>query len=191
MPRHNAERTLAAPTSIAPRGKSGHSLQVIIETPKGSRNKYAYDPRLRAFQLKKVLPAGIEFPYDFGFVPATLGGDGDPLDVLVLMDEAAFTGCVIEVRTIGVIEATQRAKSGTRRNDRLIAVEVNNHAWATVKRLSDLGEEFVAELEEFFISYHRLDGETYKILHAGNRGAAARCLKQGLKRAKRRGAQGG
>ena len=65
---------------------------MIIETPKGSRNKYAYDPQERIFELRKVLPAGMAFPY-FGFVPSTTAGDGDPLDVLVLMDEPAFPGC--------------------------------------------------------------------------------------------------
>lgn len=67
-----------------------HLVIVVIETPKGSRNKYAYDPKEHIFELKKVLPAGMAFPYDFGFVPSTRGGDGDPLDVLVLMDEPAF-----------------------------------------------------------------------------------------------------
>jgi inorganic pyrophosphatase len=63
---------------------------VVVETPKGSRNKYAFDPDNRVFELKKVLPAGMALPYDFGFLPSTKGGDGDPLDVLVLMDEPAF-----------------------------------------------------------------------------------------------------
>src|SRR5919202_6145584 len=94
-------------------------LNVIIETPKGSRNKYDYDEELRLFKLGGVLPSGAVFPFDFGFVPATLGGDGDPLDVLVLMDEPAFTGCLVVTRLIGVIDAEQTERDGeTKPNDR-------------------------------------------------------------------------
>jgi inorganic pyrophosphatase len=82
-------------------------LQVVIETPKGSRNKYAFDEKKRVFGLKKVLPAGMEFPHDFGFVPSTLAEDGDPTDVLVLMDEPAFPGCALQCRIVGIIEGTQ------------------------------------------------------------------------------------
>src|SRR5579863_4714765 len=90
---------LADPTRLKAFNRDEANLiTVIIETPKGSRNKYAYDPRDRIFTLKKVLPAGMAFPYDFGFVPSTRGGDGDPLDVLVLMDEAAFPGCKLLCR---------------------------------------------------------------------------------------------
>src|SRR3954469_6625001 len=90
--------------AFAPR--SGE-LNVIIETPKGSRNKFDFDEELGLFKLGGVLPAGAVFPFDFGFVPATRGGDGDPLDVLVLMDEPAFVGCLVAARLIGVIEAEQ------------------------------------------------------------------------------------
>ncbi|HEY1403173.1 MAG TPA: inorganic diphosphatase, partial [Pyrinomonadaceae bacterium] len=83
------------------------TLRVVIETPRGSRNKYDYDAELGLFKLGGVLPAGAVFPFDFGFVPRTTGGDGDPLDVLVIMDEAAFAGCLVEARLLGVIEATQ------------------------------------------------------------------------------------
>src|SRR5882762_87013 len=82
-------------------------LRVVIETPKGSRNKFAFDPDQHVFELKKVLPTGMAFPYDFGFVPSTEAEDGDPIDVLVLMDEPAFPGCVLKCRTIGVIEGEQ------------------------------------------------------------------------------------
>jgi inorganic pyrophosphatase len=75
-------------------------LRVIIETPKGSRNKFAFNQEERIFELKKVLPAGMGFPYDFGFVPSTKADDGDPVDVLVLMDEPAFAGCILSCRPI-------------------------------------------------------------------------------------------
>src|ERR1051325_11774742 len=96
-------------------------LHVIIETPKGSRNKFNYDAGHDLFKLGGVLPAGAVFPFDFGFIPSTLGGDGDALDVLLLMDEPAFPGCLIPARVIGAIEAKQTENGKTERNDRLIA----------------------------------------------------------------------
>lgn len=105
------QRSLADPSVLSPRDEDDKQLfQVVVETPKGSRNKYAFDPDNRVFELKKVLPAGMAFPYDFGFLPSTKGGDGDPLDVLVLMDEPAFPGCVLKCRVIGVIEGEQGNK---------------------------------------------------------------------------------
>jgi inorganic pyrophosphatase len=78
-------------------------LRVVIETPKGSRNKFAFDVKERIFELTKVLPSGMAFPYSFGFVPSTKADDGDPVDVLVLMDEPVFPGCVLTCRPIGMI----------------------------------------------------------------------------------------
>ena len=99
---------LADPTRLKPFDASDKQLlRVVIETPKGSRNKFAFDPKQHVFELKKVLPAGMMFPYDFGFVPSTEADDGDPVDVLVLMDEPAFPGCVLTCRAVGVIEGEQ------------------------------------------------------------------------------------
>src|ERR1700753_69418 len=130
----------ADPTQLAP--TDHHDLVVVIETPKGSRNKYAYDPEERVFNLKKVLPAGMSFPYDFGFVPSTKGGDGDPLDVLVLMDEPAFAGCKLKCRVIGLIEGEQGSGKKTERNDRVVAIESANHSFSEIKHITDLGKQF-------------------------------------------------
>src|SRR5260370_34056577 len=93
------QRSLADPSVLSPRDKDDKQLfQVVIETPKGSRNKYAFDPDHRVFELKKVLPAGMGFPYDFRFLPSTKGGDGDPIDVLCLMDETALPGVGVQCR---------------------------------------------------------------------------------------------
>jgi inorganic pyrophosphatase len=159
-------------------------VTVIIETPKGSRNKYSFDPKERVFALKKVLPAGMAFPYDFGFVPSTQGGDGDPLDVLVLMDEPAFAGCKLSCRVVGVIEGEQGDKKDSERNDRIVAVEGGNHSYAHVKRIDDLGKEFQRELEEFFVNYHRLSGKEYRVLALKGPTAALRCVKRARKRAR-------
>jgi hypothetical protein len=115
------KRSLADPTSLNPR--SEHTFQVIIETPKASRNKYSYDPEQGIFTLRKVLPEGMVFPYDFGFLPRTLASDGDPIDVLLLMDVPAFPGCLVPSRLIGVMEGVQLDGKKKVRNDRLIAVQ--------------------------------------------------------------------
>src|ERR1700676_2408367 len=91
-------------------------LNVIVETPKGSRSKLKYEPTQGLFELNKVLPRGMAFPYDFGFIPSTVGDDGDPLDVLVLMDEPVPAGCKVLCLLIGVIEAEQTEDGTTERN---------------------------------------------------------------------------
>src|ERR1700723_2632611 len=161
------------------------TIQVIIETPKGSRNKYAFDSEEKIFQLMKVLPAGMAFPYDFGFIPSTLADDGDPTDVLVLMDEPAFPGCVLKCRIVGIIQGEQSAKRKTERNDRIIAIEQDNHSYASVKHVDDLGKEFARELEDFFVNYHKLIGKEYKILGLKGPKAAQRCIREGMKAARR------
>src|SRR6266542_4104009 len=88
-------------------------LNVIIETPKGSRNKFACDEETGLVRLKKLLPLGMTFPFDFGFVPSTRGGDGDPLDVLILSEEALFPGCLVKARLFGALKATQREEGKT------------------------------------------------------------------------------
>jgi inorganic pyrophosphatase len=156
---------LADPVRLNPlKGNNKELLRVVIETPKGSRNKFAYDPDDHFFELKKVLPAGMTFPYDFGFVPSTEADDGDPVDVLVLMDEPAFAGCVLMCRPIGVIEGEQHNHKKTERNDRIVAIEKDAHSWADIKTIDDLGKQFLKELEEFFVNYHKLSGKQYRVL---------------------------
>src|ERR1700761_9486676 len=94
------------------------TCRVIIETPKGRRNKFDYDPHLEAFTLGGLLAEGLSFPFDFGFIPSTKAADGDALDVMVLMDEPAHVGCVLDVRLIGIIEAEQSDGKATIENDR-------------------------------------------------------------------------
>jgi len=173
-------RALADPTQLSA-FDADDRVVVIIETPKDSRNKYAFDPQERVFELKKVLPAGMAFPYDFGFVPSTVGGDGDPLDVLVLMDEPAFPGCKLTCRLIGVIQGEQGKKKAVERNDRVVAVENGNHSYAHIKHIDELGKHFERELEEFFVNYHRLDGKDYRVLGLKGPAAARRCVAKARK----------
>src|ERR1700720_181774 len=182
MSKSNGKSVLADPTRLKPIDEDDDGLvQVIIETPKGSRNKYAFDTEQKIFALKTVLPAGMAFPYDFGFLPSTKGGDGDPVDVLVLMDEPAFPGCVLKCRVIGVIEGEQGDKKDTERNDRIVAVEQGAHSWANVRTIDDLGKHFCRELEEFFVNYHKLSKEKYRVLGVKGPDHARTLVKSGMK----------
>ena len=178
--KNGARNGLADPSKLKPLDSDDKSmLRVVVETPKGSRNKFAFDPKEHIFELKKVLPAGMAFPYDFGFVPSTEADDGDPIDVLVLMDEPAFPGCVLTCRPIGVIEGEQGEKGSTERNDRIIAIEQDAHSWADIRTIDDLGKEFCRELEEFFVNYHKLSGEQYRVLDVKGRNRAIKLVKSG------------
>jgi inorganic pyrophosphatase len=185
MPKRKRD-SLANPVRLAPKDPEDDDIiQVVIETPKGSRNKYALDVKQKVFELTKVLPAGMVFPYDFGFIPSTLAEDGDPTDVLVLMDEPAFPGCLLKCRTIGVIEGEQGKKNKAERNDRIVAIEQMNHSYAHVKHVDDLGKKFVKELEEFFVHYHELTGKEYRILDVKGPKEARRRIRDGMRALKK------
>ena len=173
---------LADPSKLKPFDAHDKKLlRVIIETPKGSRNKFDFNAKEHVFELKTVLPAGMTFPYDFGFVPSTKADDGDPVDVLVLMDEPAFPGCALSCRVVGVIEGEQVGKKGKIRNDRIVAVEQGAHSWADIKNVDDLGKHFLRELEEFFVDYHRLSDSKYRVLDVKGPGQADRLVKSSRK----------
>lgn len=159
-------RSLADPSDLGVRKKSAgnNCVRVIIETARGARNKMAYDEKLGVFRLKKVLPEGMTFPYDFGFVPSTLAEDGDPLDALVLMDEPGTMGCVVDCRLIGAILGEQGAGKKKRRNDRLVVVAIPSHTHADLKRMADLNATLLEELEKFFVNYHAVDDEKFRVL---------------------------
>jgi inorganic pyrophosphatase len=157
------------------------ALNVLIETPKGNRNKFKYDGKRGLFMLGGVLPMGAVFPFDFGFIPSTLGGDGDPLDVLILMDEPAFPGCLIPARLIGVIEAEQTEEGKTNRNDRLIAVAVESRAHTDIEMLDDLNENIINEIEHFFISYNEAKGKQFKPLGRFAPDKAMQVVERGIK----------
>jgi inorganic pyrophosphatase len=140
-----------------------NTVDIIIETPKGCRNKYAYDEELKKFRLKKILPVGAVFPFDFGFIPGTKGEDGDPLDVLVIMDEPAYPGCVIECRILGALKAMQTEKDKRKEeNDRLIAVSTVSTSYSEVQSLKDINENILSEIEHFFISYNKQAGKKFE-----------------------------
>lgn len=152
-------------------------LEAIIETPRGSRNKFKYDPATKGFKLSKVMPEGMVFPYDFGFVPSTKADDGDPLDVLVLTDEALFPGCMVECKLIGVIEAEQSEEGEKNRNDRVIAVATQSLLYAELDSLDELNPVVLKQIEDFFVNYQRVRNVEVKIVGRKGPDAAARLVR--------------
>ena len=167
--------------NLEPFDSETDELNVIIDTPKGSRNKFKFDEKLGLFKLGGVLAVGHFFPFDFGYIPKTLGGDGDPLDVLVLMDEPAFVGCLIPSRLIGVIEAEQTEEGKTERNDRLIAVASNSRVHKDIKSINDLNSTLVDEIEHFFVSYNQAKEKEFKPLGRSAARKARDVVEEGIK----------
>lgn len=152
----------------------------IVETPRHSRCKYSYDEATGLFHLSFVLPEGLIFPFDFGFIPSTLSGDGDPLDVLILLDAPAAVGVVVEIRLLGVIKAVQAEDGKKARNDRLLAAAVQSHEYQHVKTIDDLPPSMLNQIEQFFVAYTRLQGRSFTLEGAGGRKAALRAVKKAM-----------
>jgi inorganic pyrophosphatase len=129
--------------------------QAIIETPKGRRNKFKYDEESGLFTLSRVLPQGFVFPFEFGFIPSTAAQDGDPLDVIVLMDEPAHVGCILQIRLIGVINLVQREKGKKTENDRLVGVSLRSFDYDAVREMSQLQQSRLKQITDFLNLYNK------------------------------------
>jgi len=154
--------------------------KAIIETPKGCRNKFDYDPHSNLFMLGGLLPEGMMFPFDFGFIPSTLGEDGDPLDVMVLMDAPAHVGCLIQIRIIGVIEAKQTQEGKTERNDRLLGVAIHSYDHEDLSTIEDVSKTLLDQVEAFFVSYNHQRGKKFDITGTAGPKKALKFLKNGM-----------
>jgi inorganic pyrophosphatase len=161
--------------------RSDGLVRVIIDTPQGSRNKYKYDEALRCFTLNRVLPVGMSFPHDFGYIPGTLAADGDALDVMVLVEAPSIVGCLMEVLLVGVLEAEQHEPHATIRNDRLIAVAETAVNKSEITALDDLPSSLLDELEQFFVNYNRLQGRELRLIARRGPGEAQRLLDAGIR----------
>jgi inorganic pyrophosphatase len=162
--------------------KATGDFTVVVETPKGSRNKYKYDPACSALRLGAVLGEGLAFPHDFGFFPSTLGEDGDPLDVLLFLDSGVPPGCVAAARLIGVLEVEQKEKRKPwTRNDRFIAVGSHAHAHQRMRHIDDLRDHLLPEIEAFFSHYVGLDGKELRVVRRSGPRRARKLLKAGAK----------
>jgi inorganic pyrophosphatase len=156
-------------------------INVVIETPAGSRNKYAFNEDVGMLTLKKSLPCGMVFPFDFGSIPGTKGDDGDPLDVLVLMEQPISPPCLVKAHLIGIIEAEQIENGKSERNDRLVAVAACDSRPAEEKSLKKLPSQTLKEIERFFVSYNELAGKKFKILDYRGPRAAVKSVKKGVR----------
>jgi inorganic pyrophosphatase len=163
------------------------TCRAIIETPKGCRNKFDYDPDSGLFMLAGLLPEGMMFPFDFGFIPSTLGEDGDPLDILVLMDAPGHMGCLINVRIIGIIEAQQTQDGKTESNDRLLGVAIHSYDHEGLESIDDVSKTLLDQLEAFFISYNKQRGKRFKVTGTGGPKKAMKFLKAGIQARKNAG----
>ena len=160
---------------------SGHKcLNVVVETPKGSRVKYSFDFDSGFFILSKALPEGMVFPFNFGFVPRTLADDGDPLDVLVLNEEPVVCGCLLKVRPVAVIKATQTEDGKPVRNDRIIGQALSKETPLELQPLK-LEKRLVSQIEMFFANYNKLYGKKFKVLGTGSSRKAWDIVRRAIK----------
>ncbi|MHB8529620.1 MAG: inorganic diphosphatase [Caulobacteraceae bacterium] len=161
------------------------TCRAVIETPKGRRGKYDYDPKSRLFKLKTLLPDGMSFPLDFGFIPSTLCDDGDPMDIMVLVDEPSPVGALLEVRLIGAIEASEVEDGKTERNDRILAVTACSHLYAKVRTVADLEPTFIDNLSQFWVQKDSLEGKRFTVLGVCEPDGAVKLIQKAAKAAKK------
>jgi len=161
--------------------KAKHTCHAVIETPKGFRNKFDYDRETGLFKLGGLLPEGMVFPFDFGFVPSTLAEDGDPVDILVLMDAPAHVGCLLEVRVIGVISAEQKDDGKKEENDRLLGVAIHSYQHEDMTSIEQVSGVLLSQVEAFFVSYNEQRGKSFKVTGTGGPKKALKLLKAGMR----------
>ncbi|MFN8285933.1 MAG: inorganic diphosphatase [Chitinophagales bacterium] len=156
-------------------------VNVVIETPKGSRNKYTYEPENGFYKLTKVVPAGTAFPFDFGFIPGTKAEDGDPLDAIVIVETECFPGCYMECRPIGILEAEQKEKGEKKlRNDRVIVVPLESIDHSEIKDIEDMNQNLLNEVIQFFEYYNQMRGKKFKLLRTRGAEGAIKTIKKNM-----------
>jgi inorganic pyrophosphatase len=157
--------TLAMPNFInLPPFTEDGDVHVVVETPRGSRAKFAYDTQLETFILSKSLLTGLTYPHDWGFVPSTKADDGDPLDIMVIHDATTFPGIVLTCRIIGVLQIEQKSKGKVERNDRLFAVPRRSHSEQGLRDVRNLSKAIRLELEKFFIATDELEDKKLEFI---------------------------
>ena len=171
--------------SLKPFNKDKNCWNVIIETPKGSNVKYALDEKAGFLTVRKALPEGMVFPFNFGMIPGTLAEDGDPIDVLVFNEEPLVAGCLLHVKPVGVIKAEQSDGKNTVRNDRIIGQALPKEA-PTELEDAVLTKKMVSQIEFFFKAYDKAYGKHFKVLGSGSAKKAIELVKLAAKEARRR-----
>jgi inorganic pyrophosphatase len=157
------------------------AVHVVVETPRCSRAKFAYDPKLETFTLTKSLLIGLTYPHDWGFVPSTTAEDGDPLDVMVIHDAATFPGLVLACRIIGILQIRQKSEGKAERNDRLFAVPRRSHSEWGVRDVRELSKPIQEELKKFFIATDELEDKKLDIIGWKGPKVALKAIKDAAK----------
>ena len=141
---------------LLPIGEDAPELvNVVVEVPVGSRNKYEYEPELGVIVRDRVLPGNIRYPADYGFVPSTEGADGEPLDIIVAAYDSVFPGCVVQARVVGALEMTEAGES----EYNIFAVPSGDPRVDDITNLEDMPEQNLHEIEQFFVAFKRLEGD--------------------------------
>jgi len=157
-------------------------LHVLVDTPKGSPIKFKIDRKKNCYTIAHIFPPGTVFPFDFGSIPSTLAEDGDPLDVLILMEEPTFSGCLVPVRLLGAIVAEQTQEGRTDRNDRLIGAADKSRLYRDLEALEELPNHVLEEIEHFFVSYNEERGRDFRVIGRAGPERARRLVQVGVRR---------
>jgi inorganic pyrophosphatase len=160
---------------------AGDDVVVTVEIPRGSRNKYEYDPDIGGIVLDRRLFTSTVYPADYGFVDGTLAGDGDTLDALVLVGDPTFPGCRIRVRIVGVFRMVDEKGQ----DDKLLCVPLRDPLWSELRDLSDIPSAFRAEIEQFFKVYKELEGGSTRTAGFGDRAEALQVLEEAREASRR------
>jgi len=158
-------------------------LYAVIEIPKGSRNKYEYSKDLGTYMLDRVLPSPQHYPGEYGFIPQTLYDDGDPMDIIVLMDDQTFPGCIIEARPVGLM----RMVDGGEKDDKILAVPREDRRYDDIQDIEDVPTHTKKEIAEFFRTYKNLqEGKNVQVNGWDGKQAAIKATKHSVKLYKRK-----
>jgi inorganic pyrophosphatase len=147
-------------------------INVVVEIPKGSHNKYEYDEKLDVIKLDRVLHSTVFYPADYGFIPQTRGGDGDHLDALIIMTDPVFPGCMVEVRPIGVLYMEDQNE----KDEKIIAVATGDPRMAHLKDVSDIDDFFKKQIHNFFETYKMLENKKVEVHHWHGRDVAYKII---------------
>jgi len=154
------------------------TVPVMIEIPKGSRNKYEYDKKKKVFRFDRMLFSSVHYPSDYGFIPDTLAGDGDPLDALVLVWEPTFPGCLIEARPVGLFKMWDEKGP----DEKILCVPISDPLWNYIASLSDVPPHLLKEIEHFFSIYKDLEEKKTGVEGWEDRDAAMKVIRESQKR---------
>ncbi len=154
------------------------TIQVIVEIPKGSRNKYEYDKENKVIKFDRMLFSAVHYPSDYGFIIETLAQDGDALDALVLVWEATFPGCMIEAKPVGLFNMWDEKG----RDEKILCVPVQDPLWNHIRSLSDVPPHLLKEIEHFFSIYKELEKKKTGVEGWGDVDAAIRVIRKSQER---------